>query len=97
MGQSSAFSYLSMGSNSRASSSSAIPNPICIIYGEHDATENGHAAGVFHASKSKLNSEHVIKLTNNWRDIVVYIGDNALVNRLMIGDLGVYSSFYHNR
>ena len=97
MGQSSAFLHLSMGSNSRESSSSAIPNPICIIYGEHDATENGHADGVFHASKSKLNSEHVMKLTNNWRDIAVYIGDNALVNRLMLGDLGVYSSFYHKR
>ena len=81
----------------RASSISAIPNPIGIICGEHDAIENVHAAGAFHASKSKLNSEHVMKLTNNWRDIAVYIGDNALVNRLMIGDLGANSSFYHKR
>ena len=46
-----------------------------------------------------LNSvfEHVRKLTNNWRNIAVYIGDNALVNRLMIGDLGANSSFYHKR
>ena len=36
-----------------------------------------------------------MKLTNNWRDIAVYIGDNALVNRLMTGDLGANSSFYH--
>ena len=76
---------------SSASSSSAIPNPICIICGDHDAIENVHAAGTFHASKSKLNSEHVMKLANNWRDIAVYIGDNALVNRLMIGDLGANS------
>ena len=43
-----------------------------------------HAAGAFHASKSKLNSEHVIKLTNNWRGTGVYIGDNALVNSLLV-------------
>ena len=97
VGQSSAFLRSSMGSNSRGSSSSAIPNPICIVCGEHDAIENVHAAEAFHASKSKLNSEHVMKLTNNWRDIAVYIGDNALVNRLMIGDLGANSSFYHKR
>ena len=97
VGQSSAFLRSSMGSNSRGSSSSAIPNPICIICSENDAIENVHAAEAFHASKSKLNSEHVMKLTNNWRDIAVYIGDNALVNRLMIGDLGANSSFYHKR
>ena len=94
VGQSRAFWHSSIGSHFRASSSSAIPNPICIICGEHDAIENVHAAGAFHASKLKLNSEHVMKLTNNWRDIAVYIGDNALVNRLMIGDLGANSSFY---
>ena len=97
MGQSSAFLHSSTGSNSRASLSSAIPNPIYIICGEHNAIENVRAAGAFHASKSKLNSEHVMKLTNSWRDIAVYIGDNALVNRLMIGDLGANSSFYHKR
>ena len=97
VGQSSAFLRSSMGSNSRASSSSAISNPICIICGEHDATENVHAAGAFHVSKSKMNSEHVMKLTNNWRDTAVYIGDNPLVNGLMIGDLGANSSFYHKR
>ena len=67
-----------MGSNSRASSNSAIPNPICIICSEHDATENVDAAGVFDASKSRLNSKskHVMKLTSNWRDKAVYISDN---------------------
>ena len=34
-----------------------------------------------------MNIEHVMKLTKNWRDIAVYIGDNALVNRIMVGDL----------
>ena len=29
--------------------------------------------------------------------IVVCIGDNALANRLMIGDLGANNSFYHKR
>ena len=86
-----------MGSHSRAYSSSAIPNPMCIICGQHDATENVHAAAAFHASKSKLNSEHVMKLTNNWRDIAVYIVDNPLVNRLMIVELGANCSFYHKR
>ena len=47
--------------------------------------------------KSKLNTEHDMKLTNNWRDIAVYIGSNALVNRLMIGDHGANSWFCHKR
>ena len=95
MGQSRAFLHSSMGANSCASSGSAISNPICIICGELDAIENVHAAAAL--SKSKLNSEHVMKLTNTWRDISVYLGDNALVNRLMIGDFGADSSFYHKR
>ena len=37
-----------------------------------------------------------MKLTNNWRDIPVYIGDDAFVNRLIIGDLGDNNSFYYN-
>ena len=86
-----------MGSNSGAYSSLAIPYPICIICGKNDAIENIHAAGAFHASKSKSNSEHAMKPKNNWRDIAFYIGDNALVNRLMIGDLGANSSFNHKR
>ena len=55
----------STGSNSCASSISANTNPICIICGEHYAIESLHAAGAFHASKSKLNTEDVIKLTIN--------------------------------
>ena len=31
------------------------------------------------------------------REKAVYIGDNALVDRLMIGDVGSNSSFYHKR
>ena len=38
-----------------------------------------------------------MKLINNWRDIAVYISDIALVNRLMICDLGSSSSFYYKR
>ena len=43
VGQSSTFLRSSMGSNSCAYSSSAIPNPICTICGENDAIENVHA------------------------------------------------------
>ena len=38
-----------------------------------------------------------MKLKNNWRDIAVYISDIALVNRLMICDLGSSRSFYYKR
>ena len=65
--------------------------------GEDDVIENLHAAEAFHASKSKLNTEHVMKLTNNWRDIAVYITDKATINKLMIGGLGTNSSFYYKR
>ena len=97
VGQSSAFLRSSIGPISRACSSSAIPNPICIICSEHDAIENVYATGAFHGSKSKLNSEHVTKLTKSWSDIAVYIGNNALVNRLLIGDLGANISIYYKR
>ena len=43
----------------------------------------------FGHSKSKMNTEHVMMLTNNQRDIAVYIDNYALVNRLIIGDPGV--------
>ena len=95
VGQSSSFLRSATGSNFHASLSSANANPISIIFSEHDAIWNLHAAGAFHASKSKLNTGHVMRLTNNWIDIAVYIGDNALVNRLMIGDFGANSSFYN--
>ena len=97
MRQSSAFLRSPMSSNSRGSSSSPNPSSNCIICGEHEVTENLHAAKAFHVSKSKLNTEHVMKLTNNWRDIAVYIGDIALIIRLMIGGLRANSSFYHER
>ena len=93
MGQSGDFLCSSADSNSCASSSSAN----CIICGEHDAIKNLHPAGTFHASKSKLNTERVMKVTNNWKDIAVYIGDKALVNRLMIDNLDANSSFYNKR
>ena len=73
VGQPSAFLGSSKGSKSPASSISANPSSICTICGEHDATENLHAAWAFQASISKLNTEHLMKLTNNWRDIAVYI------------------------
>ena len=93
VGKSSAFLCSSTGSNSSASSSSA--NPYCIICGGHDAIENLLSDGAFYTSKSKLNIEHVMKLTINWRDIAIYISSNPLAKRLMIGDLGANSSFYH--
>ena len=96
MGQSSAFLRSFTDSNYCASSSSAILNPICIICSEHDVIKNVHATGAFYASKSKLNTKHVMKLTNNWRDIPVYIGNDALLNRLVIDDLGDNNSFYYN-
>ena len=57
--------------------------------------ENLLSDGAFYTSKSKLNIEHVMKLTINWRDIAIYISSNPLAKRLMIGDLGANSSFYH--
>ena len=65
MRQSSDILRSSRGSNSRASLSSTNPNPILIICGEHDATENLHVAGAFHTPKSKLNTEHFMEVTNN--------------------------------
>ena len=68
----------STGSSSRTSSYT------CIICDEADILDNLHAAGAYHASKSKLNAGHVNKLTKEWRDIAVYIGDPVLASRLAI-------------
>ena len=68
VGQSSAFLHSAMGSNTCVSSSPVNPNHIYIICYEDDAFENLLAAETFHVSKSKLNTEHVMKVTNNWRD-----------------------------
>ena len=84
----------SLGSPS--ASSSLLPvDPMCVICGEHDIIDHLHAAGALHATKSKLNVDHVTKLTNQWRNMALCIGDHALLSRLMIGDLGANSSFYH--
>ena len=77
--------------------STAVEKHMCIICGEFDELSNLLAAGAFHASKNKLNVDHVTKLTEQWREMAVLIGDNALASRLMIGDLGANSSFYHKR
>ena len=58
VGQSSAFLCSSTSENSCASSSSANSNPMCIICSAHDAIDSFHAAGAWHTSKSKLNTEN---------------------------------------
>ena len=70
---------------------------ICIICGKPDDVCNLHAAGALHATKSKSDVDHVTKLTNQWRTMAIFLGDDALRSRLMIGDLGANSSFYHKR
>ena len=47
-----------------------------------------------------INRNWILKMLLSWQKIgekAVYIGDNALVDRLMIGDVGSNSSFYHKR
>ena len=47
-----------------------------------------------------VNRNWILKMLLSWqiiREKAVYIGDNALVDRLMIGDVGSNSSFYHKR
>ena len=79
--------------------SSFLRNPhityLCTICGINDALSNLCAAGAFHATKSKLNINHVIQLTKKWREMAIGMGDDDLVSRLMVGDLGANSIFYH--
>ena len=47
-----------------------------------------------------VNRNWILKMLLSWqiiREKAVYIGDNALVDRLMIGDVGSNSSFYQKR
>ena len=44
-------------------------NYLCTICGEYDELEKLCAAGAFHATKSKLNVNHVTQLTNKWREM----------------------------
>ena len=68
---------------------------ICVLCGRLDNIENFHAAGALHASKDKLKAKHVIDLTEKWRKIALQLEDEELLARLVIGDLGANSAFYH--
>ena len=68
---------------------------LCILCGQYDITENLCAAGALHATKSKLNEHHVAQLTNKWREMAIYVVDDVLSSRLVIGELGANSAFYH--
>ena len=74
--------------------SSALKN-LCIICNKYDDIQNMCAAGSLHATKSKLASKHVSKLTEQWREMARVTGDDGFASRLAIGDLGANSSFYH--
>lgn len=41
--------------------------------------------------------DQVLKLTNQWKNEAIFLGDDALASRLIIVDLGAKSSFYHKR
>ena len=56
---------------------------------------NLHAAGTLHAKKDKLDLQHNEKLSENWRKIAIFLGDDAFASRLMIGSLNSNTSFYH--
>ena len=70
-------------------------NKVCTICGKGDKIQNLCAAGAFHATKSKLNTNHVAQLTEKWRKMAFRVGDDDLLSRLMVGDLGTNSTFYH--
>ena len=68
---------------------------MCYICGEDDTLCNLHAAGAKSATKEKLDYSNVEQQTSKWREMATLLGKKALLSRLMIGDVGANSIFYH--
>ena len=70
-------------------------NILCYICGNQDELCNLHAAGAKNATKDKLNYSYVEQQTIKWREMASLLGKEALLSRLVIGDVGSNSIFYH--
>ena len=66
-----------------------------MICNEIDELKNLHAAGVLHATKTKLKADHVTRQTEQWRHMATTIGGSRLASQLSIGNPGANSLFYH--
>ena len=49
-----------------------------------------------HASTSKTNIEHVMTITQKWKDMATKIGDDHLIRILSSGDVASNEIFHHN-
>ena len=68
---------------------------ICYICGEEDTLDNLHAAGAKYATKKRLDYSYIEEQTEQWREMARVVGRDDLMKRLLIGDLGANSIFYH--
>ena len=69
---------------------------ICCFCLEEDEDSNLCAAGTLHASDGKINSSHVQRLTEEWKNMAALLEDSDLLVRLSGGDLASNKVYYHD-
>ena len=79
----------------RKDDDSASHGIFCCFCREEDSESNLRAAGTMHASTSKTNIEHVMTITQKWKDMATKIGDDHLIRILSSGDVASNEFFYH--
>ena len=67
----------------------------CVFCTESDSDENLHAAGTKHASKTKVDSDHIQSLTDKWKMMAAFLGKDNVLSRLATGNLAANAIFYH--
>ena len=76
-------------------SSLQIGNLQCCICGGEDSNSNLHAAGAFHAKKTKTDSLHALSLTQKWKDMALAVDNQFLINKIAFGDVASNELYYH--
>ena len=69
--------------------------PVCCFCKEADEEINLCAAGTYHASKTKADADHVIKLTQKWREMAKVVENDDLLKSLSVGDVTANEVYYH--
>ena len=50
-----------------------------------------------HAKKRKADGSHVKRLTDEWKELAIFLGDDVLVQKLSFKDVTADQLFYHKK
>ena len=68
---------------------------VCCFCSEIDTENNLTAAGTFHATKNKVDVDHVSNLTEKWKTMAAKLEYSELLSRLSFGDIVSNELYYH--